>query len=408
MRCIPLFIPLIKIWLLMCELSKIAPDLVHGIGTYYPYSTAAMSVRNKYPTLLTVHGIIEKELKYVKGTIPSRLFGELIAKPNEKYVVSKIPHIIVQSSNIKNLISNVTNSKVYVVPEGVEFENIKNTSPHDLNENPDIFIAVGLVRLKGIDILINAIPTVIKSVPDLKVYIAGSGEEDYKLKSMVKNLELESNVRFLGYISDEEEINRYYKACKLVVVPSRWDVDPFAPLIAAASGKPAIVSEMCNSSVIEDGKTGFVFKSEDVEELSSKMVKLLTDDKLREEMGKAAMEKVKEYDWSKIVDRKVEIYKEVIADFHGKWEKGEDKRNIESLTQSIRNIYCQHEKITYHAQSQTLLKRPRTYNPIHPVMHPFCSNPSIKRNGNKNHSWSSFGASSPRVFFNRCIIPRKR
>ena len=184
-----------------------------------------------------------------------------------------------------------------------------------------------MARLKGIDILINAIPTVIKSIPDhdLKVYIAGSGEEETALKRMVKDLGLDRHVMFLGFISDEEEINKYYKACKIVVVPSRLDVEPFAPLNAAASGKPAIVSDKCNSSVIGDGKTGFVFKSEDVDELSSKMVKLLTDDKLREEMGKAAMEKAREYDWSKIVDRKVEIYKEVIADFHERKEKGKNK-----------------------------------------------------------------------------------
>lgn len=66
-------------------------------------------------------------------------------------------------------------------------------------------------------------------------------------------------------------------------------------------------------------------KSEDVEELSSKMVKLLTDDKLREEMGKAAMEKAKEYDWNKIADRKVEIYKTVIVDFHEQRGKGRVK-----------------------------------------------------------------------------------
>jgi glycosyltransferase involved in cell wall biosynthesis len=299
---------------------EINPDIVHAEGTSAPYSTAAALVRDRYPTLLTILGIFMKQLKFLRGV--DFMFSRLFFIPNEKYVISKIPHIIVQSPHIKNLLSNITNSKIYVVPEGIEFEKIRDTPPHDLNEKIDIFIAVGLIRLKGIETLINAIPEVIRSVHDIKVYIAGSGKEEEKLKSMVKNLELEDHVKFLGYISDEEEINRYYKACKLVVVPSRWDINPFAPLNAAASGKPAIVSDKCNSSVIKDGETGFVFKSEDVEELSSKMVKLLTDDKLREEMGKAAMEKAKEYDWRRIVDRKVEIYKTVIADFHERKRKG--------------------------------------------------------------------------------------
>ena len=316
------FIPSL-VWHLRRKTIEINPDIVHAEMTSTPYSTAAALVRNRYPVLLTVMGVVLKEIRYQKGI--GLIFYTLLDKPNEKYVVAKIPHIIVQSPHIKNLFSKMTKSKIYVVPEGIECEKIRDTPPHDLNKKIDTFIAVGLVRLKGIDILIKAIPEVIKSIPDLKVYIAGSGEEEYELKSMVKNLELESNVRFLGYLSDEEEINRYYKACKIVAVPSRWDVDPFAPLNAAASGKPAIVSDMCNSSVIEDGKTGFVFKSEDVEVLSSKIVKLLTDDKLREEMGKAAMEKAREYDWSKIVDRKVKIYKEVIADFHERKERDKNR-----------------------------------------------------------------------------------
>jgi glycosyltransferase involved in cell wall biosynthesis len=318
----PFSIPSI-VWHLRREMIRINPDIVHAEMTTAPYSTVAALVRNRYPVLLTVMGVVLKEIRYQKGI--GLIFYTLLHKPNERYVISKIPHIIVQSSHIKNLFSKMTNSKIYVVPEGIECEKIRDTPPHDLNEKIDTFIAVELVRLKGIDILIKAISTVIKSVPDVKVYIAGSGKEEGKLKSMVKNLGLERRVKFLGYISDEEEINRYYKACKIVVVPSRWDVDPFAPLNAAASGKPAIVSDMCNSSVIENGKTGFVFKTEDVEELSSKMVKLLTDDKLREEMGKAVMEKAKEYDWSKIVNRKVEIYKEVIADFHERKRKGKNR-----------------------------------------------------------------------------------
>jgi len=313
-RPLPYPFPIMSsVWSLKHKVIEINPDIVHVIGSGDVYSTAAAFLRNRYPTLLTVMGLVLKEIKFYKGL--ALILGVLLQKPNERYVVSKIPHIIVQSSPIKNLISGMTNSKIYVVPEGIEFGKSQDTLPHELDGKIDVFGAIHFRWLKGVDILIKAIPAVIESVPDLKVYIAGSGEEEAELKSLVKNLGLENHMKFLGYISDEEEINRYYRACKIVVVPSRWDIDPLAPLNAAASGKPAIVSDTCNSSVIEDGKTGFVFKSEDVWELSRKMVKLLTDRKLREEMGKAAMEKAREYDWSKVVDRKVEIYKEVIADF---------------------------------------------------------------------------------------------
>lgn len=326
-RTLPYPFPILSsVWSLKHKVIEINPDIVHVIGSGDVYSTAAAFLRNRYPTLLTVMGFVQKEIKFYKGI--DLILGVLLQKPNERYVVSKIQHIIVQTSHIKNLISGMTNSKIYVVPEGIEFGKSRDTLPHESGGKLDVFGAIRLRWLKGVDILIKAMPTVIESVPDLKVYIAGSGEEEAELKSLVKNLGLENHMKFLGYIFDEEEINRYYRACKLVVVPSRWDVEPFAPLNAAASGKPAIVSDMCNSSVIEDGKTGFVFKSEDVGELSRKMAKLLTDHKLREEMGKAAMEKAKEYDWSKIVNRKVEIYQEVIADFYEREGRGENGEHL--------------------------------------------------------------------------------
>jgi len=310
----PFSIPF-SVWHLRRKTIELNPDIVHAEGTSTPYSTAAALLRHRYPTLVTALVILTQQIKFYRGM--NYIFAKLVNVPNARYVISKIPNIIAQSWYTKNVFSKMTNSKIYVVPgEGIDFGKIQDTQPHDINEKISIFIAVRLGIVKGIDILINAIPGVIKSVPDLKVYIAGAGEEEEKLKSMTKDLGLESHVRFLGFIYDEEQVNRYYKTCEIVVVPSRLDVEPFAPLNAAASGKPAIVSDKCDSSVIEDGKTGFIFKSEDVDELSGKIVKLLTDGKLRKEMGKAAMEKAKEYDWARTVDKKVEIYKEVIADFY--------------------------------------------------------------------------------------------
>ena len=195
-----------------------------------------------------------------------------------------------------------------------------------LNERPDIFIVVNLEKIKGVDILIKALPKVTKSIPNLSVRIAGSGPRENELKLLTKKLNLEAHVKFLGFISEEDKY-QYYKACKIVVVPSRWDCQPFAPLDAAASGKPVVAS--CIGGIqdtVEDGKTGFLFEPENIEDLADKIVTLLKDEKLREEMGKAAKEKAKQYDWEKIAERTTEVYKEVIADFHERRATNKSRR----------------------------------------------------------------------------------
>ena len=322
---VPFLLPF-TMWSARCMIKKIAPDVIHVFGAYL-YSTLATLFRNKYPILVTVFSLSQEELQFHKTPIRILRTG-LLSIPKERYIINSVPHIIVQSHFTEKLIRGWTKSKIYIVPEGIEYERLQQLQSHTLlTDAADIFIAVNFRKLKGLDILIEALATVIKSVPDVKLYIAGAGEEENELKSLVRELGLQAHVKFLGFISNEVEKYHYYKTCKIVVVPSRWDVEPFAPLDGAVFGKPTIASDACNSSVVVDGKTGFLFKSENINELASKIVKLLTDDKLREEMGKAAMEKAKEYDWSRITDRTVEIYKMVMEDFHER--KGKNKRKDE-------------------------------------------------------------------------------
>ncbi|MCK4347296.1 MAG: glycosyltransferase family 4 protein [Thermoplasmatales archaeon] len=294
------------------KIAEVDPDIVHAIITLIPYSTAAAFIRNK-PTVLTVLGVAAKEIKYAEGIIPFII--KSIHKLNERYVISKIPNIIIITPSIKDLISKWTKSKIYIVQDGIEFEKIQGFQSHK-SDNPDILFISHLTKLKGVDILIKALPIVLNSVPDLSAYIAGTGPQEDELKTLVKKLNLEEHVKFLGFIADEEEKYSYYKACKVVVAPSRWDCQPYAVTEGAACGKPIIASDKSNPALLDDGKAGFIFQSENVTDLANKIIKLLTDDGLREEMGKAAREKAREYDWNRIVDRHIEIYKEVIADFH--------------------------------------------------------------------------------------------
>jgi glycosyltransferase involved in cell wall biosynthesis len=295
-------------------IERINPDVIHALGTF-PHTTIATLLRNKYPALITVFSLSRREIRFERN--PIRVLRKiLVSIPNEGYVIPRIPHIILQSKFTENLLKDWTKSRLHIVPEGVEYGRLQEIQADaSLGETPDIFIAVNFRKLKGLDVLIRAVSKVVESIPEIMLYIAGAGEKGEELKNLVKELALDNNVKFLGFIADETTKYRYYKACRLVVVPSRWDVEPYAALDGAASGKPVIASDACNTSVVVDGKTGYIFKSEDVEALASKIVKLLTDEKLREEMGQAALEKAKEYNWDSIATRTVEIYTIVIDSF---------------------------------------------------------------------------------------------
>jgi 1,4-alpha-glucan branching enzyme len=300
------------------KLMEINPDIIHVIQQTAK-SMAVVLLRDKYPTVLTVVGIVAMESKYYsnyKGILDiyTYLYRKLAKEPIERYVLSKIPNIIAESSHNKNIIAEITNSKIFVVPDGIEFGLIQKIQL-DPNKKLDIFYIGNLYAGKGVDLLIKAVSVITKSIPDLGLAIAGKGSHENELRDLVCKLNLEDHVKFLGFISEEEKF-QYYKACKFTVVPSRWDFSPITIYEAMACGKPVVASTETNSEILKDGETGFLFESENVEGLVNRMLELLKDDVLRERLGRTAMEKARECDWGKIAEMTVAVYREVITDFH--------------------------------------------------------------------------------------------
>jgi hypothetical protein len=125
---------------------EINPDIVHVISTALPYSTAVAFLQDKYPTLITAYGFNALAMKYYRsdsktiGKIPFYIIS-LIFILNERYALTKIPNIVVDSLSIKDLVSKWTKSKIYVVPAGLEYKEIQKIQSRNLlNENCDIFL----------------------------------------------------------------------------------------------------------------------------------------------------------------------------------------------------------------------------------------------------------------------------
>lgn len=304
------------------KIIDIDPDIVHVLSTFCTYGIAAAMLRDKYASLVTAYGITVKETKYYaedlekwyKKIIYSTIYA-LFLIIRERYILSRIPNIVVDTESIKDLVTSWTQSKIYIVPAGVEYDKVKKIGDiSNLNEIPDIFFVNNLQKIKGADILIKSVQEVRKSFPDITVFIAGTGPQKNVLKNLVNELNLEKNVKFLGFISNKEKY-QHYKACKVIVIPSRWDCQPAAFFDAAALGKPVIASNMSNPGVLINGKTGLIFKSENFEDLAAKINFLLENEKMRENMGIKAQKNIAQYDWNEVAAHYFKIYKEIIKNF---------------------------------------------------------------------------------------------
>lgn len=320
---LPYFHPLVLLRMVQ-TVRAIRPEIVHALSTRYPCSAAAMFLGNDYPSLVTAFGIFEREIQhYREDMLPfdrmlSRIFHAFFIH-NERWVLSRAPELVVDAPSIGALVRTPTTGRIHVVAAGIDLERLRSQGPPlPPGEGPDIVFINTLTRLKGADLLICALPGIVEVFPDLCVCIGGRGPQEPELQRLTRDLGLERNIIFPGFVPDEEKY-RYYRQCRMVIVPSRWDCQPSPLFEAAAFGKPVIASDMSHPGIVEDGVTGLIFRSEDVAGLEEKILSLLMDGAACERMGRAAEARVGEYDWQRVADRYVAIYRDAIRDYrrHG-------------------------------------------------------------------------------------------
>ncbi len=140
--------------------------------------------------------------------------------------------------------------------------------------NAPRYLFVGLLsKGKNIGTLINAFALVIKKLPEAKLIIVGDGPERESLLALVHNLQFEDAVVFAGRKSGADLFDEYKKATCLIL-PSLSEAWGLVVNEALSYGCPAIVSERCGCvpELIIEGKTGFVHKVTDRDDLAAKML----------------------------------------------------------------------------------------------------------------------------------------
>jgi glycosyltransferase involved in cell wall biosynthesis len=112
----------------------------------------------------------------------------------------------------------------------------------DLPPDSVICTAVGrLVPVKGYDVLVSALQSIVVKVPQLFCLIVGEGESKEELSTQIREMGLEGRIRLLGYY-DRENAMSILKASDIFVMPSRYEGTPIALLEAAALARPILAS----------------------------------------------------------------------------------------------------------------------------------------------------------------------
>lgn len=207
---------------------------------------------------------------------------------------------------LESLQNPVLNDKLHIVYSSIDFHEDQFLSREAALEslpalkNKMVILTVArLVKAKGQDVMIEALPKLLEKYPDLLYVIVGEGIEKEALKELIRKKNLSSHVLMTDYV-DERALEAYYAACDLFILPGRWTptfVEGFGAVLIEAGirGKPVIGARVGGiPEAVYENKTGFLFEPENVDDLTSACERLLADAGLRKTFGNFARSYVKE------------------------------------------------------------------------------------------------------------------
>jgi glycosyltransferase involved in cell wall biosynthesis len=214
-------------------------------------------------------------------------------------------------------IKNYTDHNIKVIYFGVD-PNIFKPVPVASPFQQDDFV-IGTIKslepVYGIDILIKVFYELCLKYPEqkLKLLIVGGGSLATELKSLVLTLGLIDKVVFTGQVP-YSEIVQYYNMLSLYIALSHSEGFGVAVLEASACEIPVVVSDAGGlPEVVDDDKTGTIVPVNDIHKAVEAVERLIFNEPLRREMGKAGREKmISLFNWDKNVDEKLKLYRSLL------------------------------------------------------------------------------------------------
>ncbi len=196
-----------------------------------------------------------------------------------------------------------------VIPNGINLASFNDAHPRlewQLGKTIG-FIGRFEEKRKGLSLLIEALPAIIKAHPDLRVLVAGPGDAEEFLKDIPE--EYAGRLTFLGMLSDEEK-RQFFKSIDLYVAPNTGG-ESFGIILAEAmaTGVAILASNLeAFNDVLEEGRWGDTFTNEDADDLARKAIALLSDEKRRKELALLSPKGAERFDWPVVAKQILDVY----------------------------------------------------------------------------------------------------
>lgn len=319
--------------------QKINPDIIHIFGTEFSHSLEFINgITDKNKIIISIQGLTsEIEKVYFRGIpLVDRFFGKFINGKyhclasdkyvffrrgiNERNLLLNVNHVIGRTKWDKKCIYNI-NSKCHYYFCNETLRDTFYEGKWDVKniQRYSIFVSQGNYPIKGLHLLIYALPAIKKIFPHVVVYVAGDKgflnlgtPYGVYIRKILKKYDVEENIVFLGKLTDQKVKEKLLES-HVMLMPSLVENSPNSIGEAMLVGTPVIASNVGGiPSILKHGVEGYLYPATDTNKLSKIIVKVFTDDALALYFSRNGQKRAK-VQYSKINNGKrlLEIYSQV-------------------------------------------------------------------------------------------------
>jgi len=295
-------------------------DLIHSQHMFTAGRLARFAAK-KYdkPLVYTYHTLIAEYAHYAGILAP---ITKAYLRNMSKRFCNTCDQVITPSGVIEKILRGYgVIAPIDVIMTGIEPEAYKRVSTQvdkQIREKykipADAKILLYLSRIakeKNIDLLIKSFIKIKEQYPKCHLLIVGGGPEEAWLQDQITEYSLQDTVTATGMLP-KEEANKMFGLADIFTFPSHTETQGIVIAEAMAAGTPPVaVNEMGPTELIHDGEDGYLVKN-NVADFSEHVLKLLTDDKLRDKFATEGLSRVEEFSNETSVLKLISLYEKVI------------------------------------------------------------------------------------------------
>jgi polysaccharide pyruvyl transferase CsaB len=292
----------------LASVDEFKPDIIHCHGAKANMLGVLVKKLRSIPVMTTVHS--DPRLDYMGMPLKQITFGSInaIALRNMDF------YMAVADRMEQNLIERGFDPrKIFTIYNGLDFSKAKSDPKPPKAEDEDIVVGIAarLTPIKDIGTLIRAFALAYKKNPRLKLLIAGTGEDEKKLKKLARDLGVDHRVKFVGWVSD---IKGFFSEVDINVLASLSETFPYSLLEGAYEHCPAIASRVGGiPALIKHGENGFIFEPGDVKTFAEYIYRLSVDEDLRRTLAENLFEKAKsDFSLERMREDQEKVYKTIM------------------------------------------------------------------------------------------------